>query len=258
MASLTAAALGRRAVTAGHAGGPAARTPGVAGDRTLVSPSVSAGRASASPVFAAASSIQPIASRATTDLRVTTRPRAREAEISAPMYRADRPKTNTETETLAGQNFQIARGHCFPISVDYSLFSFLPHCLPFNFPLPFIQFSLNPFSASTLLVGRQEGHPACKKLSGGVLAWLSVWSKVQTCIWPSWCHCHSLSLASLKSRLVLPFWYRLTWVDPEKGPLNGCVCVCWGQRSAAHYRNSQHWGRYLFFLACILIITKVT
>jgi len=24
------------------------------------------------------------------------------------------------------------------------------------------------------LVGRQEGHPACKKLSGGVLAWLSV------------------------------------------------------------------------------------
>ena len=41
------------------------------------------------------------------------------------------------------------------------------------------------FSAMTLLVGRQEGHPACKKLSGGVLAWLSVWSEVQTCIWPS-------------------------------------------------------------------------
>jgi len=41
------------------------------------------------------------------------------------------------------------------------------------------------FSASTLLVGWQEGHPACKKLSGGVLAWLSVCSEVQTCIWPS-------------------------------------------------------------------------
>jgi len=26
------------------------------------------------------------------------------------------------------------------------------------------------FSALTLLVGRQEEHPACKKLSGGVLA----------------------------------------------------------------------------------------
>jgi len=34
------------------------------------------------------------------------------------------------------------------------------------------------FSALTLFVGRQEGHPACKKLSGGVLAWLSVWSWV--------------------------------------------------------------------------------
>ena len=34
----------------------------------------------------------------------------------------------------------------------------------------------------TLLVGRHEGRPACKKLSCGVLAWLSVWSKVQTCI----------------------------------------------------------------------------
>jgi len=52
-----------------------------------------------------------------------------------------------------------------------------------------------PTSALTLLVGRQEGHPAFKKLSGGVLAWLSV-------------------------------WYRLTWVVLEKGPLNGCVCVC--------------------------------
>ena len=36
------------------------------------------------------------------------------------------------------------------------------------------------FGALTLLVGRQEGHPACKKLSGGLLAWLSVWSKVQS------------------------------------------------------------------------------
>ena len=35
-------------------------------------------------------------------------------------------------------------------------------------------------------------------------------------------HMAQLSLASVKSRLVLPFWYRLTWVVPEKGPLNGC------------------------------------
>ena len=33
-----------------------------------------------------------------------------------------------------------------------------------------------------------------------------VWSEVQSCMQPSWCHCHSLSLASVKSRLILPFY----------------------------------------------------
>ena len=89
-------------------------------------------------------------------------------------------------------------------------------------------------SALMLLVGWQEGHPACKKLSGE--AWLSVWSEVQTCIWPSCCHSHSLSLASVKSRLVLPFWYWPTRVVPEKGPLNVCVCVCVCARVRAQAR----------------------
>ena len=52
-----------------------------------------------------------------------------------------------------------------------------------TFRLIFTLFWVLAFSALTLLVGRQEGHPACKKLSGEVLAWLSVWSKVQTCIY---------------------------------------------------------------------------
>ena len=98
-------------------------------------------------------------------------------------------------------------------------------------------YSPSAFSALTLLVGRHEGHPACKKLSGEVLVWLSVWSEVQTCIWPSWCHCHSLSLASVKSRLVFPFWYRLTWVVLEKGPLNGCVCVGFFTEATVIYRR---------------------
>jgi len=72
------------------------------------------------------------------------------------------------------------------------------------------------------VTGRAPGCPSC----GVVLALLSVWSEVQTCIWPSWCHCYSLSLASVKSWLVLPFWYRLTRVVPDNGPLNVCVCVC--------------------------------
>ena len=76
----------------------------------------------------------------------------------------------------------------------------------------------------TLLVGRQEGHPACKKTewwSTGVVVCLE---RGATCIWPSWCHCHSVSLAPVKSRLVLPFWYWLTQVVLEKRPLNGSCC----------------------------------
>ena len=71
---------------------------------------------------------------------------------------------------------------------------------------------------------------------------------MQTCTCLSWCHCHSLSVASVKFRLVLPFWYRLTRVVPEKGPLNRCVvCVCeLGSRSHTvkndyWYCQGEHW-----------------
>jgi len=63
-------------------------------------------------------------------------------------------------------------------------------------------FSACAFSALTLLVGRQEGHPVCTNLGGEVLAWLSVWSKVQTCIWPSWCHCRSLCVCCGSHRVI--------------------------------------------------------
>ena len=82
-------------------------------------------------------------------------------------------------------------------------------------------------------------------------------------LWSSWCHCHSLSLASVKSRLVLPFWYRLTRVVPNKGPLNGCVwvtryvvyksqCNCWFndgvsaiEVGAALTAEWNHWANVL-------------
>jgi len=56
------------------------------------------------------------------------------------------------------------------------------------------------FSALTLLVGRQEGHLACKKLSGEVLVWLSVRSEVH----------------SNKIQNGLNFWCWLTQVVLEK------------------------------------------
>ena len=81
------------------------------------------------------------------------------------------------------------------------------------------------FSALTVLAGRQKEHPACKILIDEVLVWLSLWSEVQTvCIWSSWCQCHPKtpsSLASFKSRLVLPFWYWLIQVVLEKRLSNG-------------------------------------
>jgi len=84
----------------------------------------------------------------------------------------------------------------------------------YNYMLPVLQswwgiacdiipFKLNSFnkaiSALILLVGHQERHPACKKLSDEVLVWLSVWSKVQMiCFWSSWCHCHPIISCFIK------------------------------------------------------------
>ena len=77
-----------------------------------------------------------------------------------------------------------------------------------------------------------------------MLAWLSVWSEVQTCILHSRCHCHPLSLAPVKSRLILPLWYRLTWVVLDKGALNGCVCVSL-LYTQWHYSYSVHSMQFL-------------
>ena len=72
-------------------------------------------------------------------------------------------------------------------------------------------------------LGDRKGIRPVKNPSGGVLAWLSVCSEVQTCIWPSLCHCHSLSLASVKSRLV--FWYRLTQVILTRAVKRDCCLL---------------------------------
>ena len=84
------------------------------------------------------------------------------------------------------------------------------------------------FSALTLLVGRQEGHPACKKTEwwfAGMVICLERDADLHTAQLmplPLIVSCFS---ASVKSRFVLPFWYRPTRVVPDKGPLNACVCV---------------------------------
>jgi len=74
-----------------------------------------------------------------------------------------------------------------------------------------------------LLVGRQEGHLASKKQSGGVLVW-SVWSKVQTCM-------SQLMLLLLTVSCFGKIQIGFTFVvlahlgSPRKGLLNVKMCV---------------------------------
>jgi len=78
------------------------------------------------------------------------------------------------------------------------------------------------FSALTLLVGQQEGHPVCKKTElwgAGVVIYLERGADLHMA------QLMPLPLTVSCFRLVLPFWYRLTWVVPDKGQLNVCVCV---------------------------------
>jgi len=58
------------------------------------------------------------------------------------------------------------------------------------------------FSALTLLVGQQEGHLASKKLSDGMMAWLSVWGEMQICICPA--DATATHYLLLQSTFVLP------------------------------------------------------
>jgi len=96
------------------------------------------------------------------------------------------------------------------------------------------------FSALTLLSGRQEEHLACKNwvmscwhgyLSGVRYRWFA-YGPADGTTTPS-------SLVSWKSRLVWPFWCRLTQVVLEKRPLNGCLSVCDTDTHARIYIYTQ-------------------
>jgi len=77
----------------------------------------------------------------------------------------------------------------------------------------------NAFSALTLLVGRQEGHPACKKLEwwgAGVVICLERDADLhmaQLMPLP-----HTVSCFSKIQIGFFPLWYQPSRVVPEKGP----------------------------------------
>jgi len=78
----------------------------------------------------------------------------------------------------------------------------------------------------TLLVGRQEGHPACKKTErwgAGVVICLERGADLhmaQLMPLPITVSCSS------KIQIGLIFLVPAHPGSPGKGPLNGCVCVC--------------------------------
>jgi len=83
------------------------------------------------------------------------------------------------------------------------------------------------FSVLTLLDGRQEGHPACKKLSCGVLA-----AGVVICL-ERGADLHMAQLMTLPltvscfSKIQIGFTFlHGTRVVPDKRPLNGCAFQC--------------------------------
>jgi len=73
------------------------------------------------------------------------------------------------------------------------------------------------FSALTLLVGRQEGHPACKNW---VVRYWCGYLSVARCKWFAYCSVDATATPS--SLAPVKFWCRLTQVVLEKRPLNAC------------------------------------
>jgi len=89
-----------------------------------------------------------------------------------------------------------------------------------------IAFSAISFSALTLLVGQQEGHPACKKLE-----W---WGTGMVISLERDADLHMAQLMPLpltvscfsKIQAVFTFLVPAYLGSPGKRALNGCVCVC--------------------------------
>ena len=148
---------------------------------------------------------------------------------------------------------QCTHGKLLRIYVVMYMCNFYRQLLVLRNPLPFfsgrkktenlqwglcIGFFFTVFSALTLLVAQQEGHPVYEKLSGGLVGcWHGYVSG-------SWCRfaygpadatvTHYLLLQQIQigfTFLVLPFWCRLTRVVPDKIQravkwLCAFLCVC--------------------------------
>jgi len=113
-------------------------------------------------------------------------------------------------------------------------------CVSFGFSCSVNTLLLFAFSALMLLVGWQEGHLACKK-PWVVGCWHGYLSgpRCRLAYGPADAMATRCLLLQKNPDWFLPFWYRLTRVVPDKGPLNGCGCWC--VYSASTLTSSFHW-----------------
>jgi len=122
-------------------------------------------------------------------------------------------------------------------------------------------FDVQPTITMTLFFQCSIGS---KKMSDEVLAWLSVWSEVQTiCKWFSWCHCHPIISCFIKIQINISGGGspRLSW---RKRPLNRCLSFCSTGSipdcgvidSQYEYHCGQLWYTviYIFCIGCILLL----
>jgi len=62
-------------------------------------------------------------------------------------------------------------------------------------------------------LGGRKGIRPVKKVSGGVLAWLSAWSEVQTCIWPRIVKIRGVLCSTMLAQRNNK--YQLSLIDPR-------------------------------------------
>ena len=132
------------------------------------------------------------------------------------LRRAAATRYSKPVEQQSGHNYMWLMHYC----VMYVFCRFHKLCIYIS------ELLFSAFSVLTLLVGRQEGHPACKKQwwGAGVVICLEQGADLhvaQLMLLPLTVSCFS------KIQIGFTFLYRLTRVVPEKGPLNTCVLYQW-------------------------------
>jgi len=173
--------------------------------------------------------------------------------------RAFNPKFQTLDLTLDLLNAQLGSGEAV-IDGQYTYISIWLMCF---------WYILNPFFCNFLLsvlwrcwLGGRKGIRPVKNIRV-VGCWRGCLSgtRCRLALWPSWCHCHPLSLASVKSRLVFTFLVLAHLGSPgQRAVKRGCVCVYFYNLwfvliMACHRQLCRWWMHHMVFWMHIFAVS---